>query len=239
LTKNNSYQLDVASAYQWVDIDALYFPQPMIHEIYSEKKHYAYAFIKRFFDLFLSVSAFILLSPVFLFTAIAIKLESKGPVIYTQPRASKNGKTFKMYKFRSMCLDAEAKLKELQHLNEKDGPVFKISNDPRVTKVGRFIRKKSIDELPQLINIIKGDMSIVGPRPPLLNEVEKYTPYQMQRLEVKSGLTCYWQISGRSNIGFNEWVNLDLKYIKERNIFIDFKIILKTFMTVVLGCGAY
>ncbi len=205
----------------------------------ENKKRYCYLFLKRFFDLVFSIIAIIVLSPVSLLTAIAIKLDSRGPVIYSQPRAGKNGKSFKMYKFRSMCVDADEKLKDLLDLNEKDGPVFKISNDPRVTKIGHILRKTSIDELPQLINIIKGEMSIVGPRPPLLNEVEKYTAYQMQRLNVTPGLTCYWQISGRSNISFDEWVGLDLKYIKESSIWTDFKTILKTVPAVLFGRGAY
>lgn len=202
-------------------------------------KKKCYLFLKRFFDFILSAVGLIVLSPLLLITGIAIMLDSKGPAIYSQLRAGKNGKTFKMYKFRSMCVDADEKLKDLQDLNEKDGPVFKIANDPRVTRVGRIIRKKSIDELPQLINIIKGDMSIVGPRPPLLNEVEQYTPYQMQRLSVTPGLTCYWQISGRSNLSFDDWVKLDLKYIRERNSWTDFSIIMKTVSAVLSGKGAY
>lgn len=202
-------------------------------------KEQIYLFLKRLFDILLSTVALIVLSPLLLFIAIAIKIDSKGPAIYSQQRAGKNGKPFSMYKFRSMCVDADKRLKDLQDLNEMDGPVFKISNDPRVTRVGKLIRKSSIDELPQLINIIKGDMSIVGPRPPLLNEVAQYTPEQMHRLDVKPGLTCYWQISGRSNINFDKWVQLDLQYIQERSLWTDFKIILKTFPAVLLGKGAY
>jgi exopolysaccharide biosynthesis polyprenyl glycosylphosphotransferase len=199
----------------------------------------AYLFFKRLSDIILSILGIIVLSPLLLLTVLAIKLDSKGPAIYSQPRAGKNGKVFKMYKFRSMCENADEKLEDLQKLNEKDGPVFKISNDPRNTRVGRIIRKRSIDELPQLVNIIKGDMSIVGPRPPLLNEVEQYTPHEMQRLTVKPGLTCYWQISGRSNLSFADWVRLDLKYISECSLWTDFKIILKTVPAVLSGRGAY
>lgn len=199
----------------------------------------AYLLFKRFSDIVLSILAAIILSPLLLLTALAIKLDSKGAVIYSQPRAGKNGKIFKMYKFRSMCEGADEKLRELRNLNEKDGPVFKMADDPRITRVGRIIRKKSIDELPQLINIIKGDMSIVGPRPPLLNEVEQYTPRQIQRLAVKPGLICYWQISGRSNLDFADWVRLDLKYISERSLWTDFKIILRTIPAVLFGWGAY
>jgi lipopolysaccharide/colanic/teichoic acid biosynthesis glycosyltransferase len=171
--------------------------------------------------------------------AVAIKTESNGPVFFSQMRVGKNGKTFRMYKFRSMCANAEERLKDLRHLNEKDGPIFKMANDPRITKIGRFIRRTSIDELPQLLNVIKGDMSIVGPRPPLQREVEQYAPHQLQRLAVKPGLTCYWQISGRSNLSFEEWVKLDLKYIEESSLTTDFKIVLKTFPVVLLGWGAY
>jgi lipopolysaccharide/colanic/teichoic acid biosynthesis glycosyltransferase len=198
-----------------------------------------YLLIKRLSDIVLSVLAVIVLSPLLLLTALVIKLDSKGTVIYSQLRAGKNGKVFKMYKFRSMCEGADEKLRELQDRNEKDGPVFKITDDPRITRVGRVIRKKSIDELPQLINIIMGDMSIVGPRPPLLNEVEQYTPRQMQRLTVEPGLICYWQISGRSNLDFADWMRLDLKYIAERSMWTDFKIILKTVPAVLFGRGAY
>lgn len=238
MPNNKSFQLEsLADDSAELEVPSITYPQEDI--LFPTKNRYFYSFFKRFFDLVVSVLALIVLSPVFLVTAIAIKMESKGPVFYSQLRATKNGKSFKMYKFRSMCVDADEKLKDLQYLNEKDGPVFKIANDPRVTKVGRVIRKKSIDELPQLINIIKGEMAIVGPRPPLLSEVEQYTPYQMQRLNVISGLTCFWQISGRSDIEFNEWVNLDLKYIKESNFWTDFKIIIKTFITVLFGWGAY
>ena len=138
-----------------------------------------------------------------------------------------------------MCKDADEKKKDLVLLNETDGPIFKISNDPRVTKVGKFLRKSSIDELPQLINIIRGEMAIVGPRPPLLNEVAQYTPEQMHRLDVKPGLTCYWQCSGRSNLSFEQWMQLDYKYINERSLWTDLKIILKTVPAVLLGRGAY
>lgn len=194
---------------------------------------------KRLFDIVCSLLALIALSPVFAITALAIKLEDGGSPIFAQTRIGKNGKPFKMYKFRSMCVNAEKKLEELQSLNEADGPVFKIEKDPRITKVGEFIRKTSIDELPQLINILKGDMSIVGPRPPLENEVKEYNSYQRGRLAVKPGLTCYWQCSGRSNIGFDQWVELDLKYIRERGFFKDIEIILRTVPAVLFHKGAY
>ena len=197
-----------------------------------------YEKIKRFFDICLCAAALVVLSPLLLVIAILIYLEDKGPVIYSQTRIGKDGRAFKLYKFRSMCVDADEKLKDLQKLNERDGPVFKIKNDPRVTKVGKFIRKTCIDELPQLVNIIKGDMSIVGPRPPLPNEVEQYNSYQKQRLLVVPGLTCYWQIQKGEETTFDEWVELDLKYIKERSILLDFRLILLTFKVILSGKGA-
>lgn len=197
-----------------------------------------YEKIKRFFDICLSAAALVVLSPLLLVIAILIYLEDKGPVIYSQTRIGKDGRAFKLYKFRSMCVDADEKLKDLQKLNERDGPVFKIRDDPRVTKVGKFIRKTCIDELPQLVNIIKGDMSIVGPRPPLPNEVEQYNSYQKQRLLVVPGLTCYWQIQKGEETTFDEWVELDLKYIKERSILLDFRLILLTFKVILSGKGA-
>ena len=197
-----------------------------------------YEKIKRFFDICLSSAALVVLSPLLLVIAILIYLEDKGPVIYSQTRVGKDGRAFKLYKFRSMCVDADEKLKDLQKLNERDGPVFKIRDDPRVTKVGKFIRKTCIDELPQLVNIIKGDMSIVGPRPPLPNEVEQYNSYQKQRLLVVPGLTCYWQIQKGEETTFDEWVELDLKYIKERSILLDFRLILLTFKVILSGKGA-
>lgn len=205
----------------------------------KKRKHLIYDSIKRFFDVILSAFAIAVLLPLFFIVPIAVKLDSKGPAIYTQKRAGKGGRSFTMYKFRSMCQDADRLRKNLQEQNECDGPVFKILRDPRVTGVGKFLRKTSLDELPQLFNIIKGDMSIVGPRPPMLDEVEQYTLNQMHRLDVKPGLTCYWQISGRSNIGFEKWVQLDMQYIKERSLWTDLKIILKTVPAVLLGKGAY
>ena len=195
----------------------------------SYEKSRFYETTKRIADIVCSLLAIVVLSPLFLIIAAAIKIDSKGPVFFMQNRCSKNGKVFKMFKFRSMVIDAEDKLKYLQEKNEMTGPVFKIHDDPRITKVGRFIRKTSIDELPQLFNILKGDMSIVGPRPPIDKEVEKYNSYQMQRLLVKPGLTCFWQVMGRNNIDFDRWVELDLKYIKERNLWLDIKLIFKTF----------
>jgi exopolysaccharide biosynthesis polyprenyl glycosylphosphotransferase len=193
------------------------------------EKGYIYEFVKRVIDIAGSLVGIILLSPIFLATIIAIKLESKGPAFFGQDRCGKDGSVFKMLKFRSMVVDAEERLKELKDKNEMTGPVFKIKEDPRITKVGKFIRKTSIDELPQLVNVLMGDMSLVGPRPPIVREVMQYTLYQKQRLLVKPGLTCYWQVGGRNNIDFDDWVELDLRYIRERNLLVDIKLIFKTF----------
>lgn len=169
-----------------------------------------------------------------LITALAIIIDyPKGSPIFLQERIGRNGKKFKMFKFRSMVVDAEDKLDNLLKSNEMDGPVFKIAKDPRITRVGRFIRKTGIDELPQLFNIIKGDMSIVSPRPALPREVEQYNEYQLQRLYVTPGITCYWQIQpNRNGISFDDWIDLDIKYIQERSLWIDIKIILRTFRSV-------
>ncbi|MDF9475235.1 MULTISPECIES: sugar transferase [Bacillus cereus group] len=188
-----------------------------------------YFVIKRLLDVIGSVCGLILLSPIFLIVALIIKCEdSRGPIFFKQIRVGKDGEEFYMYKFRSMVTDAEEKLEELLRYNEASGAMFKMKADPRVTKIGRFIRKTSIDELPQLINVLKGEMSLVGPRPPLPREVKDYTAYHKQRLMVIPGCTGLWQVSGRSNIGFEEMVGLDLFYIKNRNIMFDIKILVRT-----------
>ena len=187
-----------------------------------------YKFLKRGIDVIASLCGLILLSPILLVIMVLIKLESKGPVIFSQERVGRYGKKFKMYKFRSMVVNAEELKKNLEAQNEMSGPMFKMKDDPRVTKVGRFIRKTSLDEIPQLVNILKGDMSLVGPRPSLPKEVEQFESWMHKRHEVKPGLTCYWQVSGRNNIDFEEWMKLDIKYVDERNIWIDIKLIFKT-----------
>ena len=206
--------------------------------IKDKSKRTGYFFFKRSFDIIASLCAMIVLSPVFLITALAIKIEDGGPAVFSQDRVGKDGKLFKMYKFRSMYVNAEDRLEELAEKNEADGPVFKIKNDPRITKVGRFIRKYSIDELMQLVNVFKGDMSVIGPRPALPKEVEEYDNFARKRLQIKPGLSCYWQISGRSNIGFDEWMKLDVKYINEMSVLTDMKIILLTIPAVLKGDGA-
>lgn len=193
------------------------------------KESIFYSITKRLIDIVGSLCGIILLSPLFLIVAVLIKLEDpKGKVFFAQERNGRYPKTFKMYKFRSMVHNAEDLLKDLMDRNEQTGPVFKINDDPRITKVGKFIRKTSIDELPQLFNVLKGDMSLVGPRPPIPHEVDQYNSYQMQRLAVKPGLTCIWQVSGRNNIGFDEWVEMDIEYIKRRSLWLDIKLIFKT-----------
>lgn len=203
------------------------------------KRKPIYDFVKRLFDIVFSAVALVVLSPLFLVISLIIKTDG-GPAFYKQVRVGKNGREFNMYKFRSMCVnaDSEEMLSKIREMNEMDGPVFKMENDPRITKVGRFIRKASIDELPQLINILKNDMTIVGPRPGLTSEVNMYNDFQRQRLLVKQGLTCYWQCSGRNNISFEEWMEMDVKYIQDRGILTDVSIILKTVPAVLTGNGA-
>ena len=206
----------------------------MSEVIENERSNILYEVIKRIIDIVASFIGIILLSPLILIVSILIKLESKGEVIFKQKRVGLNGKEFYMYKFRSMVINAEELKEKLESQNEMSGPMFKIKDDPRITKVGKFIRKTSIDELPQLINVIKGDMSLVGPRPSLPKEVKKFEPWMMERLEVKPGLTCIWQVSGRNNIDFEDWMKLDIKYVRERSFKLDIKLILKTVL-VLLG----
>lgn len=201
--------------------------------------NYLYTFFKRMLDILLSSIALILLSPIFIITAIAIKLDSKGNVFYSQERVGKDKVHFRMYKFRSMCTNADKQIKDLECLNEKEGASFKIKNDPRITRVGKFIRKYSIDELPQFINILKGDMSIVGPRPALPEEVEQYNSDANIRLTVPQGLTCIWQIYARDNPKFSVQVKLDKEYIEKRSLLLDLKLILLTIPSVLSGKSAY
>lgn len=191
----------------------------------------AYWIGRRAQDIFFSLLALIVLSPLLLLIAIAIVIDSPGDSpIFTQNRVGRDGKLFKLFKFRTMCPDAEEQLEELLSQNQMDGPVFKIKGDPLITRVGGFLRRTSLNELPQLLNVLRGDMSIVGPRPALPREVEQYNDYQRQRLYVTPGLSCYWQIAPhRNDLSFDEWVALDLKYIQERGFWVDWKII---FMTV-------
>lgn len=195
--------------------------------------------LKRGLDLFLATVALLIFSPLMVLTALAIKLETPGPVIFRQTRVGKWGKTFTCYKFRSMCIDAEARKQALLQQNEVDGPIFKMQIDPRVTRVGRVIRKLSIDELPQLFNVFKGDMSLVGPRPPVPQEVNQYKFDHLRRLDAIPGLTGLQQVSGRSDLPFDRWVELDLQYISQQSLRKDIEILLKTIPAVILGKGAY
>ena len=198
-----------------------------------------YEICKRIFDVIMSIFALIFLSPLLLVTTIAILVQDGGKPIYSQTRLTKGGRAFKMYKFRSMRIGADELLEDLMDQNEMNGPIFKMKDDPRITPVGRFIRRTSIDELPQLINIIKGDMSIIGPRPPLPREVAQYNAYQMHRLDVITGLACYHECMGRSDSSdFDEWVESDLKYIRERSFWTDLKVIFLTIKVVLTGKGA-
>jgi exopolysaccharide biosynthesis polyprenyl glycosylphosphotransferase len=195
--------------------------------------------LKRILDIAIASIALLFLSPIFLFIAIVIKLDSPGPVIFKQVRIGKWGKPFSCYKFRSMYVDAEARKAELMEENEADEVVFKMKNDPRVTRIGRFIRKASIDELPQLFNVLKGEMSLVGPRPPVPVEVVQYEFETMFRLDAVPGITGLQQVSGRSDLSFKRWVELDLQYIAEQNLLKDIEILLKTIPAVISGKGAY
>lgn len=207
-----------------------------LHYQYKEKPFYDA--VKRIFDIISSIVALIVFSPVMLVAAILVKRQDGGPVLFKQVRLTKHGKPFTMYKFRSMCVNAEEQRAGLEADNEMSGPAFKMKNDPRVTRIGRILRKTSIDELPQFVNILKGDMSVIGPRPPLPSEVAEYTEWQKHRLDVKGGLSCYWQCSGRSNIDFDRWVRLDLQYIMDRGFWTDLKIICWTFGAVLRQDGA-
>jgi lipopolysaccharide/colanic/teichoic acid biosynthesis glycosyltransferase len=197
-------------------------------------------FVKRAIDIGCTGLALIVLSPILLAIAAIIKFsDPKGPVIFKQTRVGQHGKLFTMYKFRSMYIDAEERKKALEHLNETSGPTFKMKNDPRIYPMGRILRKFSLDELPQLFNILRGDMSIVGPRPPIPAETATYSPWHNMRLAVKPGLTCIWQVSGRSNISFEDWMRLDNQYIQQASIKNDISLIAKTFKVVFKGEGAY
>ncbi len=195
-------------------------------------------FLKRVFDVILSAVLLIVLSPFFLLVAILVKLSSPGPVFYSQLRCGLNGRRFRLYKFRSMFKDADDRRAEVMHLNERDGPAFKMARDPRTTPLGRHLRRLSIDEWPQLYNILKGEMSFVGPRPPVQEEVERYERWQRRRLRMKPGLTCLWALEGRSELDFRRWMRLDLDYIEQWSLMLDFKILWRTIPRVISGRGA-
>lgn len=198
------------------------------------------AMMKNVADRILSAMALVILSPLFLATMIAIKLTSPGPIFFSQERLGLNKRRFRLYKFRTMVINAEARLRELEAANEASGPVFKIRNDPRITPLGHFLRKYSIDELPQLLNVLRGDMSLVGPRPLPVRDCEGFqTDWHRRRFSVRPGLSCLWQISGRSSIGFDDWMRLDMQYIDQWSMWLDMKIIAKTVQVVFRGVGAW
>jgi exopolysaccharide biosynthesis polyprenyl glycosylphosphotransferase len=195
--------------------------------------------LKRLVDVIGATIGLVLCAPLFLLLIVAVRLTSRGPAFFVQDRCGLGGRVFRFYKFRTMVEDAEQRKAELEHMNEMKGPVFKIRRDPRITKLGAILRKTSLDELPQLWNVLKGDMSLVGPRPPLPDEVERYSARQAQRLSVMPGLTGLWQVSGRNTIpNFDDWIELDLRYVRLWNIWLDVRILLKTFGVVVTGRGA-
>jgi exopolysaccharide biosynthesis polyprenyl glycosylphosphotransferase len=195
--------------------------------------------LKRLLDLLLASLGLLATLPIWLVIVVAIKRDSPGPAIFVQERVGVQGRRFRFYKFRSMYVDAEHRLAELQANNEVSGPVFKMRSDPRVTKVGGLLRRTSLDELPQLLNVLKGEMSLVGPRPPLPKEVEEYRPSDAIRLSVKPGLTCLWQISGRSTVGFDEWMEFDRDYVRRMSLQLDVSILMRTVWAVVSCRGAY
>ncbi len=217
------------------------------HKIALYFKHWAWNCVvrgayslKRLLDITASALLLVLLSPLFLGVILAIRVDSQGPVFFKQTRIGRYGRLFSMWKFRSMYIDAEARQRELMARNEMEGGVlFKMKEDPRITKVGRIIRKTSIDELPQLWNVLAGDMSLVGPRPALPSEVDQYSLAERRRLEVIPGITCIWQVSGRSDIPFDRQVGLDVEYIESQSFWLDIKLLLLTIPAVVLGRGAY
>jgi len=198
-----------------------------------------YDISKRALDIVGAAVGLTLATPALLVTALAIKLDSPGTVFHHQVRLGKDGLPFVMLKLRSMTVDAHEQRTSLANHNEMDGPVFKIRSDPRMTRIGRLIRKASLDELPQLWHVLVGDMSLVGPRPPIPDEVARYEPWQRERLAVKPGLTCTWQVSGRSDIPFEQWVQMDVDYVRRRNFWLDLKLLLATIPAVLTGRGAY
>jgi exopolysaccharide biosynthesis polyprenyl glycosylphosphotransferase len=195
--------------------------------------------LKRLLDIVLATVGLAAMLPLWLGIAVAIKLDSPGPAIFVQERVGLHGRRFRFFKFRSMYANAEQRLAEVMAHNETDGPVFKMRNDPRITRVGAILRRSSLDELPQLVNVLKGEMSLVGPRPPLPREVEQYRPGDAIRLSVKPGLTCLWQISGRSHVGFDQWMEYDREYVRNMSLLLDVQILLRTVWVVISCRGAY
>jgi exopolysaccharide biosynthesis polyprenyl glycosylphosphotransferase len=204
----------------------------------STPHDYLALFLKRTFDIVVSATVLLVASPVLLLVCVAIKLDSPGPIFFPQRRIGLSGREFTLYKFRSMCLDAEHRLPDVREYNEMGGPVFKMLRDPRVTRVGRWLRRTSLDEFPQFWNVLRGEMSIVGPRPPIPAEVKRYERWQRRRLSVRPGITCTWQVSGRNDIDFEQWMALDLEYIDTWSFWRDLHIVMRTIPAVILGKGA-
>ncbi len=229
MTKDNFYG-DEESYYAFIaDVSSGYLVEDPFH----------YRFLKRLVDVAASLSGLLMLLPLFPFIVALIKLETSGPIFFRQRRVGLRGRLFDCYKFRSMAVDAEQQKDRLQHLNEATGAAFKIKDDPRVTGVGRFLRRSSLDEFPQLFNVLRGDMSIIGPRPQIPVEVREYSPRDALRLLVKPGLTCLWQVSGRSHLDFSEWMELDREYVLSRSLKTDVLILLRTLPAVIERKGAY
>lgn len=225
--------------------EALYEPTPeerlvcAVELIPETPASRPYLVAKRVLDVVGASLALLLFSPLMLLAAVAVKLESSGAVFFSHTRLGKDGRPFRFFKFRSMCEEAVELRAAMGGMNEVSGPVFKIKKDPRITTIGRFLRRASIDELPQLWHVLSGEMSLVGPRPPVPDEVVDYEPWMLKRLSVKPGLTCIWQVTGRSDIGFDDWMELDLEYVDTRSLWVDLKILAKTIPAVVTARGAY
>jgi len=214
-----------------------FLDKPMILFTATPDKYWS-MLAKYLLDRMIALAGLVMVSPIMLCTAVLIKLTSRGPIFFKQQRCGLNGRRFTLYKFRSMIENAEELKDSLSDMNEMDGPVFKITDDPRLTTIGKGLRKFSIDELPQLFNVLSGDMSLVGPRPPLPSEVSQYDHWQRRKLSMKPGITCLWQVNGRNDVNFQEWMKLDLKYIDNWSLWLDTKILLKTIPTVMKGTGA-
>jgi exopolysaccharide biosynthesis polyprenyl glycosylphosphotransferase len=230
-----------ADGLSFADSISFDFPSVDFHALRDAERRFevwTYEVAKRSFDVAFASLVLLVALPIWFAVAVLVATTSAGPVFFRQQRCGRNGRPFTCYKFRTMVVDAEQQRNGLLVLNEASGPVFKIRRDPRVTRVGRWLRKASIDEVPQLINVLRGEMSVVGPRPPIVAEVEKYSEFQRRRLAVKPGLTCLWQISGRSNLGFEEWVALDLEYIERQGFWYDIGLVLRTIPAVLTGRGA-
>ena len=212
---------------------------PIVNPVSIPVRRINYAKRKRILDIVGSAVILVVLFPLYVVTALLVALTSRGPVFYSSTRIGKGGKPFKFIKYRSMYVDADKRLADLLVQNEREGPIFKMKQDPRITPLGRFMRKYSLDELPQFIHVFVGQMSLVGPRPPLPHEVEQYDDYCLQRLSIKPGMTCFWQIMGRSDLTFQEWMDLDHKYLREMSVWTDLKILVLTPLVVIRGKGAY